>query len=559
MSEFERLRLLYSSALSAKGRFIRRLHAPLLRQIELTEMGGHSTLDEKLYALRANLPIRPLCRCGKNTRLQASSGYAAYCGSSCAVSDPCTIRRRVERRLQTGSAVRAAQTCAERYGRDGIKALRSAGVEKKYGAGNVFSVPDVRAKIAATLVKRYGVKHPSQVPEIKEKTKRTNITRYGVEHASQNARVRQKTEETNVLRYGTKTSWSNPEIREKINISFARGFVSNKLKQKLEILKTSQKLEMIAGQEWSGVFSEYHWRCGNCQSLFLDNAYYPSCNKCSPRSLPQQNCEKLIEALGVEIKTNDRSVIKPLELDIVIPQHKLAVEVNGWYWHQDGFGTPILEKTQIANRAGWNLLHFWDYEINEKPLIVQGIIRSKLGLNKKIGARQLRLQKINQADAAVFFEANHLQGSGSGSTIALVTDNNEILIALQYGKPRFSDKHDLEIIRLASKIGITVAGGFSRLLSTLSGSVVTYADRRISQGSCYNTTGFTITHSSKPNYSWHKGVKRLSRYACMKHRLNKILGDKFDSALSEKQNMIANGWSKVYDCGNIVLVKGIEK
>lgn len=53
-------------------------------------------------------------------------------------------------------------------------------------------------------------------------------------------------------------------------------------------------------------------------------------------STPQLLLATMLEELfKIEIKYNDRKEIKPLELDIFIPSHKVAFEYNGTYWHKD--------------------------------------------------------------------------------------------------------------------------------------------------------------------------------------------------------------------------------
>ena len=60
---------------------------------------------------------------------------------------------------------------------------------------------------------------------------------------------------------------------------------------------------------------------------------------------------------------------------------------------------------------------------------------------------------------------------------------------------------------------------------------------------------------SQPNYWWCKGNEKLTRYACQKHRLKNVLGDMFDPELSETENMMLNGWTRMHDCGNLVYAK----
>ena len=57
---------------------------------------------------------------------------------------------------------------------------------------------------------------------------------------------------------------------------------------------------------------------------------------------------------------------------------------------------------------------------------------------------------------------------------------------------------------------------------------------------------------SEPNYWWVKNNEILSRYQTQKYNLKDILTYKFDHAKSENENMIANGYYQIFDCGNLV-------
>ena len=50
-----------------------------------------------------------------------------------------------------------------------------------------------------------------------------------------------------------------------------------------------------------------------------------------------------------------------------------------------------------------------------------------------------------------------------------------------------------------------------------------------------------------------QGAVTVSRYRSQKHQLGKWLSN-FDSALSESENMFADGWRRYWDCGNWVLL-----
>lgn len=86
-------------------------------------------------------------------------------------------------------------------------------------------------------------------------------------------------------------------------------------------------------------------------------------------------------------------------------------------------------------------------------------------------------------------------------------------------------------------------------------NIITYADRSYSQGNLYRQIGFKNCSQTTPNYNWIKGCFIISRYQSQKHKLKSILGEKFNNKLSESENMLKNGFLKIYDCGNLIFSK----
>lgn len=82
---------------------------------------------------------------------------------------------------------------------------------------------------------------------------------------------------------------------------------------------------------------------------------------------------------------------------------------------------------------------------------------------------------------------------------------------------------------------------------------MSYAIHRFSQGKIYELLGFKLDKISKPNYWYIRKDEIKSRVQCQKHKLSKIL-KKFDENMSEDENMKANGYMRIYDCGNRVYI-----
>lgn len=293
--------------------------------------------------------------------------------------------------------------------------------------------------------------------------------------------------------------------------------------------------------------------CPSCQTLI---------------SKPQQRVLDILDKHQITYSTNNRDVLMrkgtrgtSLELDILCGN--LAIEVNGIMYHHEGVGKNIdyhLDKTLECMRLGIQLLHFWDSEIIDKFSIVEGIIKSKLGLNRRLFARKLILRELTKDEKKQFFNSNHLQGNDRcGVAYGLTTKKGRIACAMSFTKPRFNSNYQWEISRFACSIGITVVGGASRLLKAFEReykptSIISYADLRYSNGNLYKQLGLTLSHRSKPNYFYANGPYIVSRYQAQKHKLSKLL-DVFDPELSEVANMNLNRYYRVFDCGNLVFTK----
>ena len=65
-----------------------------------------------------------------------------------------------------------------------------------------------------------------------------------------------------------------------------------------------------------------------------------------------------------ELIQHDYSILKNQELDIVIPELKLAIEFNGSFWHNSDVKDRFYHyrKTQKCLQKGYRLIHIWEDE-----------------------------------------------------------------------------------------------------------------------------------------------------------------------------------------------------
>lgn len=243
------------------------------------------------------------------------------------------------------------------------------------------------------------------------------------------------------------------------------------------------------------------------------------------------------------------------ELDVYLPELKIAFEYDGIYWHSDIDKNYHLNKTESCLANDIKLYHIFSNEWTNpiKQTIWKSIIASTLNKSNRIFARKCEIVTIDKP--IEFLIENHLQGNCNSSIAYGLQYDGKLVCLATFGKARYSKQYDYELLRFCNKLNVNVIGGFSRLLTHFrkihKGSIVTYADRRLSFGNVYNKNNFKFSHASRPNYFYWKGEEWHSRDYFQKHKLSKLL-EKFDQKLTELENMRMNGWHQIHDCGNLV-------
>lgn len=252
----------------------------------------------------------------------------------------------------------------------------------------------------------------------------------------------------------------------------------------------------------------------------------------------------------------NRTIISPLELDIVNHTKKIAIEYCGLYWHSEGaFGknsTYHRSKFLSCKEAGYKLITVFE---SDDTIKVRKFLLKILGKTKKIHARKTQLRELSSIQASEFHSKHHLHGSIGGKFHYGLFYNDELVMACSFGMNRFSKNQEYECTRMTSS-DYTVVGGASKLFSHFiktekPASIVTFADLRFGEGKTYLNCGFVEAEQTAPNY-WYfkKNTNRLfSRVKFQKHKLAKQLED-FDPDKTEYENMLDNKWDRIWDCGN---------
>jgi hypothetical protein len=206
------------------------------------------------------------------------------------------------------------------------------------------------------------------------------------------------------------------------------------------------------------------------------------------------------------------------------------------------------------------LFHIFESEWIEKQQIVKSRLKSALGFNNKIYARNCKIQSITSQEAELFYNKHHIQGSTKNQFNYALINNNMIVACMSFNKPRFTKKYDIELTRFCTLSDHNVVGGASKLFKHFINkhhninTIISYSDKRWSQGNLYKTLNFLYSHTSSPNYWYFKCLPHLfSRMQFQKHKL-KTLFENYNDQLTEWENMKNNGYDRIWDCGNDVWV-----
>ena len=241
-------------------------------------------------------------------------------------------------------------------------------------------------------------------------------------------------------------------------------------------------------------------------------------------------CQEKLSDCSIQ---KDRDVLKSInkELDIFIPNHKLAIEHSGIFFHSlyHPQNTPFdhSEKFFVCKKQGIQLMTFWDFEFEEKKEIVFSMILAKCKkFESRVFGRECSLQEVDFSKAKMFYDENHIQGLYSSAqakvTIALIK-NNEPLGMMSFGEHHRKKTSDLVLTRCCFKKNVQVIGGSQKMFSWFKNnfnpkSIVSWSDNRFSWGNLYSLLGFSLEEDLKEDYFY---LNILTGQRCSKQSLKK--------------------------------------
>ena len=308
-----------------------------------------------------------------------------------------------------------------------------------------------------------------------------------------------------------------------------------------------------------------HARCNNCGNIKYVKAQsvpFLSCNVCNAgSSVAESEIYDFIKSIyNGNIIRNTRNIIKNKEIDIYIPEFKLGIEYDSFYYHNSKVINKNYhrDKSELCANSGIKLIHVFEDEWKDKKDIVKSKIKYELNLiSDKIYARKCYIKEVDSKTKNIFLDKNHIQGKDKSFLNLGLFYKDELVSILTISKHRViygNNEIKYELSRFASDIRYNVVGAFSKMIKYLFNNydineIISYVDLRYS-----NTTNqykdFIYLGKSTPNYWYIFNGKRYHRYTFAKHTLKNRFPDIYSDDLTESEIMDLVGALKVYDCGN---------
>lgn len=505
------------------------------------------------------------------TLINVRKGFRPFCGNqnSCACNREAQQNNKAGLTQEQKTAIKEKRrkTNREKYGYDFasqnvlVKEKAEQTCIERYGAKAPTLNPTVLAKAQSTILENWGVEWPQQHENIRQKTREVFEEAYGGICPSKNPEVVEKTKATNLEKYGVLAPFLQPE-------SVLKNQISMRNKTYVSQISSRQDLQPLFSYEAfvnSTVDAEHTFQCVACNTCFtsaVNGDTHLRCLVCFPRKETWgETCiKKFLQLNNIAFSQWNRELIKPLEVDFFIPDHKLAVEFNGTYYHRYqklGDKKYHQRKWQLCRDKGVRLIQIWEHELSNKPNVIFDRLGYVLGLRRRsIGARRCQIQPVDFATAKVFINQSHLQGHLPTKHAWGLFFENQLLAVASFVKTRFSQKCDYELARFCVLPGYSVPGGLGRLLAHAQQelgfkSIVSYSNLNWGIGDGYQQVGFELSHISNPNYWYFKSLQDVqSRLRFQKHKIQGQAPGNTEQEIAK--NM---GYERFYDAGNAVWIK----
>lgn len=240
------------------------------------------------------------------------------------------------------------------------------------------------------------------------------------------------------------------------------------------------------------------------------------------------------------------------EIDLYFESFKTGIEYNGIYYHSEMFveNNYHLKKLELCEENDVRLVQIFSHEWEERKYQILSFLQGICGMyDFAVGARECEICEVSNEESNMFLEKYHIQGKPNSILYSLGLKRNGELLQLTSFAKHHRNNEGIVLNRMTSKKGIQVKGGFARLCRHASAyfkqDIISWVDRRWSQGNGYLRAGWVKDSILPPDYFYMKGNKVVSKQSRKKENV------KTPEWMTEHEHALLENWLRVYDCGKI--------
>ena len=352
--------------------------------LEYTQkINGIELASEKIYISLHGLLSKGTCIvCGNVCRfVNFTTGYSKNCSTQCGSITAAKNTKQVYFKTDEFKK-KSKQTCLKKYGVE--FASQSQIVRSKVSkTKQTLNYEQINKKRQETCLEKYNETSFSKTAEFNKKAKQTKLERYG----NENYHNSDKANETKLLKYGD-AKYNNLEKAKQTCLN-RYGYISKQQKHIPKItLEKLNNVEWLINENKSKTLTKIALELNVTASLVYKqyskyniNVVLHSVTGNKSSEFEKQIVKYIQETLDTEVKTNVRSIIKPYELDIYLPEYNLAIECNGIYWHSPNRYDSKLQwflyhqnKIELCNLYNIQLLHIWENYGDYKKLVDNAVL-----------------------------------------------------------------------------------------------------------------------------------------------------------------------------------------
>lgn len=381
-----------------------------------------------IKSIITNTQLKKCQTCGKQMNYLKSIAGDLFCCKSCLSSNEQIKAKKRQTNIKNRgyahpmqnpkifkqSRIKFKQTCDIKYGGHYFKLQQfknkcKTTLMQKYGVDNVAKLQTTKEKTKLTCLQKYGVDHPFKSQIVKNKKKLTNKSKYGSQELFSSTYFKDKMKKRNMQLYNVDFYQSTDQCKEKVRNTLQEKYgvsTLNQLGAEASLVKILDKgfntiltwkqyvIPLFTREQYKGRDKQYRWKCVKCGNQFQQRIHtthfndefagLPRCLICYPysentgKSYLQRQVVQFCKQYFPDLIQNDRRLIAPYQIDILIPEIKLAIEFNGNYWHSIEAGYQAgyhLMKTNMCQKNNYRLIHIFEFEwVNNKEEIQQKLI-----------------------------------------------------------------------------------------------------------------------------------------------------------------------------------------